>query len=343
MPSLRSATVSVSAKQQQDLPHPAAAGAKIHPISLNPPLSASSSSLPSSSFTRNFQAQVWVSRAAWCVVCLAVYRNVDVIDAFLDSAWNNHIKVNPLFKHDSFEPCMASLCFAVYISMWMVIDFCVPMLHVYRIQQRHRDSNAAWRGRESAIYQEALWYLLPWLVIDYFVPRRRMPSVSPTVYMLLKEISLSLIGYDFLFYVGHSVMHKYRHLFVNFHEKHHSSISVRAPDAIRHTFLDGTFDVFCSVITLNTLRAHPLSRSLFNVVAIYWIVEAHSGMNMPWMVHNIVPYNIFAGAVVHDLHHKKGNVNFQKFFTYLDYLFGSLQLKEQVKDRNMHSALLLSK
>ena len=92
-------------------------------------------------------------------------------------------------------------------------------------------------------------------------------------------------------------------------------------DAIRHTFLDGTWDVVCSVAALNIIKAHAVSRLIYNIVAISLITEAHSGMNFPWMLCNIVPFNIFAGPVAHDIHHQTGKNNYQKFFTYLDFLF----------------------
>lgn len=49
-------------------------------------------------------------------------------------------------------------------------------------------------------------------------------------------------------------------------------------------------------------------------------------MNLPFMLHNLIPFHIYAGPVVHSLHHTHGNVNFQKYFTYLDYMFGTLKL-----------------
>lgn len=40
-----------------------------------------------------------------------------------------------------------------------------------------------------------------------------------------------------------------------------------------------------------------------------------------------MPSGWMQGPVLHDLHHKVGRVNFQKYFTYLDYLAGTLQLQ----------------
>ena len=97
---------------------------------------------------------------------------------------------------------------------------------------------------------------------------------------------------------------------------------IRAGDAIRHSFFDGSFDVLCSIAALNTVHAHPLSRSIYNICAIYFITEAHCGYNFPYMLHNIFP-SVFAGPERHLIHHKKGTHNYQKFFIYIDSLIGT--------------------
>lgn len=47
--------------------------------------------------------------------------------------------------------------------------------------------------------------------------------------------------------------------------------------AVRHTFIDGTMDVACSVFALNVLGCHPLSRAVYDVVIIGMITELHAG------------------------------------------------------------------
>ena len=169
--------------------------------------------------------------------------------------------------------------------------------------------------------------MAPWLVIDYWIPRRVLPTGAITIYALLLEVVAGLLLYDLFFFLGHCfVLHRFRWVFEKVHGKHHSTAIIKAPDSIRHTFVDGTWDVLCSVLALNLLRAHPFSRSVYNCVAIALIVEAHCGYNMPHMLHNVLPRNWIAGPVVHDLHHRLGVVNFQKFFTYLDYFHGTLRL-----------------
>ena len=153
--------------------------------------------------------------------------------------------------------------------------------------------------------------------------KRRVPALAPSLLTLLREVFLGLVIYDLLFFLGHNLLHRVPFLYSRIHRKHHSMTTVRAGDAIRHSFLDGSWDVACAVIALNLLQAHCLSRSLFNAIAIYLITEAHCGLNLPWMPANVIPFGLLAGPVAHDLHHQRGGHNFQKFFTYLDRLFGT--------------------
>lgn len=257
------------------------------------------------------------------------------------------------FRHDSFEPCWASFLFALNIGAFMIIDFYLPQLHKYRIRDRDVDERGklnrekmkkignlqifkdstdnsssfrdSWKGRYSALWQETLWYLAPWLILDSFYKRRHLILVSkaPTLLQLIWDIFYTLLVYDSLFYVGHRSMHSCNALY-RFHRKHHSMCgNIVATDAIRHDIVDGTFDVFCSVVALKITRAHVFSRIFYNFIAIFFITEAHSNYVMPWSLSGFLP--LLCGPVVHKRHHAKGHVNFGKFFVIFDYVFGTLQ------------------
>ena len=51
---------------------------------------------------------------------------------------------------------MASFCFGVNIAGWMTVDFYFPSLHRFRIH-KHNKENVAWKGRERALWEEAVW------------------------------------------------------------------------------------------------------------------------------------------------------------------------------------------
>lgn len=66
-------------------------------------------------------------------------------------------------------------------------------------------------------------------------------------------------------------------LYRNMHAKHHSKKVQRVTEAARLSIGDQALDVGCSIVALNIVKAHPLSRSVYNAVIVYLIIELHSG------------------------------------------------------------------
>ena len=277
-----------------------------------------------------FRREVAFSRiVALGIIFLCWYR-VEELNEGVAFVWEKYLRTSEIFKHDSFEPLLSTVIFGVVMSIWVVIDFYMPYFHRYRITRS--DDVSAWKGRESAIWKETFWYISPWLVIDFFIKRRKLPMTAPTFPVLVWQICLALFMFDLFFFFGHKTFHASSFLYKHVHAVHHTAPIIRATDAIRHTFWDGTWDVICSVLALNLTRAHPLSRAIYNVIAISLISEAHSGMNFPWGLHNLLPLHFMAGPIVHDTHHRNGKVNFQKYLTYLDYLFGTLKIEPTLQE-----------
>ena len=61
------------------------------------------------------------------------------------------------------------------------------------------------------------------------------------------------------------------------HKKHHTKTVQRATEALRLSLLEEILDVACSIVAVNVTRAHPLSRTCYNIVVIYLIIELHCG------------------------------------------------------------------
>lgn len=264
----------------------------------------------------------------WRRVALGLFSigvfNYDKIDSAIQAFYKILLEF-PFFHHYAFEPVLASTCFAFYIGMYALVDYCIPELWKYRIQPQGRgDSMVAWKDRlKDALSFEVPLYLAFWIPFGG-VMRARKIQASVTLAVVIQEVIAALLIYDGLFFLGHSVLHRSNFLYKHVHAKHHNQKVVRAGDSVRHTFLDGFWDVVCAVAALMILKANALSRSVFNIVAIGLIVEAHSGSNFPWSPCNILPFNMMAGPQAHDKHHAQGGLkNLQKFFTYLDKMFGS--------------------
>lgn len=190
--------------------------------------------------------------------------------------------------------------------------------------------------------------------------------------------------YDFYFFIAHRTCHWNAFLYRHVHALHHSKrgtvawhemqarsgslmLVVRSGAQSRGgardrdgavaecRFLDsrlehGAMRLRCApspCLSCAQLRAHPLSRLVYNIVIIYLIVELHCGYDFPWMLANVVPGGLFKvrpaplwngvacrlsrltrcasqGARTHAAHHLNGRSHHQKFFGYLDSWFGPL-------------------
>ena len=85
-----------------------------------------------------------------------------------------------------------------------------------------------------------------------------------------------------------------------------------------------------SIASLNLLGTHPLARALYNIVIIGLLLELHCGFDFPWALHNLVPFGLMHGPPGHEIHHKRGKVNYAKFFSYLDWLCGTAARVKQL-------------
>lgn len=224
---------------------------------------------------RQFALQVNICRCIAITLLFFSYQYHDQLSEHIQRVYHDVIQPSYIFRHESFEPLLSTVYFFIIIMFWLVVDKYIlpaaPILYQYRICTGNKQSiydNSAWRGRSSAFGRETLWYIAPWLVIDQFYKRRVVPETSPTLSVISWQILKALWVYDLLFFIGHYTMHHSSWLYRHVHSEHHTSPVVRATDTIRHTFLDGSWDVLCSVLALNLTRAHPLSRALYNIVVI---------------------------------------------------------------------------
>jgi len=276
-----------------------------------------------------FRKHVYICRAVYLAAFTLFVLNFNTADVLVQRAYAN-LKAVRFFHHYAFEPILASLCFIFYISYYAIIDFYVPSLWKYRIQPAGPvgDNMLAWKDRlRDALSFEVPLYLGFWIPFGGIVRARKIQKAT-SLALVGKEVVLALVIYDTLFFFGHWILHRNSFLFQNVHSKHHLMNVVRAGDSIRHSFLDGFWDVVCAVAALMILKANALSRAVFNIIAIGLIVEAHSGINMPWAVANVLPFKIMAGPVAHDEHHTQGYGNYSKFFSWWDALFATRLKKE---------------
>jgi sterol desaturase/sphingolipid hydroxylase (fatty acid hydroxylase superfamily) len=241
-------------------------------------------------------------------------------------------------RHDSFELLVVAVAFAFSLALFYVVDFHVPALRRYRIDGGGAEAAEldAWRPKATlpggvrvprTAVQEVVLYMAPLLAFDALFPRRVLPEAAPGGALLALQVALSLALYDLLFFVCHRAMHAVPGAYRWLHAKHHRVRALRACETITLTPYEEAADVACSIVALNVCGAHPLARALYNVLIVLLLVELHSGYDLPCSLAHMLPAGVMGGPREHYWHHQRGDVHFQKFFTYLDRYFGFVQEK----------------
>jgi sterol desaturase/sphingolipid hydroxylase (fatty acid hydroxylase superfamily) len=220
------------------------------------------------------------------------------------------------FRHDSCEPIVAVLGFIVWILGWYFYDKSMGANGAIWSEPRRQDRN----GFFSVLFT----YLLPIMIFDALVPRRQLVLIStpPSFSRLIWEISAGIFLYDAGFYICHRMIHHPKY-YKSLHAIHHRFLPTTARETFRLSLTEVWIDSAISILALNLLRAHPLSRCFYNVCITYLLVELHSDHEFDWMTHKVVGFGLMGGPKYHSKHHAIAHGNYSKFFTIWDRLFGT--------------------
>jgi hypothetical protein len=294
------------------------------------------------------QSTVWACRLICACGIIGWRRHQAGLDALVAAQWAQ-LRHSPVIQHDSFEPVLATLAFALWVNVFKLADLYgghVPVPPSCRRRRRRGvDSSGGlglhrWKMHGPPRLQRefegqpphefllrpghsalaAMAYLGPLFVIDALYPRRTLPPEPPTSAQLLGGVVSSLFLYDFLFFWVHVALHRSAFLFRYVHATHHQQRVLSAKEVVHHGLVDGALQVGANVVALNWLGLHPLTRALHNVAVTYLLTESHAGYDAPWMLHNLVPCKLLGGPPAHEAHHHGGGTHFHQFFTYLDWL-----------------------
>ncbi|XP_061673495.1 cholesterol 25-hydroxylase [Syngnathoides biaculeatus] len=180
----------------------------------------------------------------------------------------------------------------------------------------------AWLG---CLWKIAVQYLTVVLPVTALLQKPRghvrLPESSPTIWQLFVDVFACLLLFDTLFFFWHLCLHRFPWLYRNIHQQHHQH---QAPFALQAQ--DASTSELLSLLLLARFSAwfvncHPLTEILFHILNTWLAVEDHSGYNLPWALHRLLPF--LGGAPHHHTHHSRHNVNFAPYFTHWDHLFGT--------------------
>ena len=167
-------------------------------------------------------------------------------------------------------------------------------------------------GVEPAIWEEKRK--------DWIQSTRALPSDAPSIFEIFYQLVLSIIVYDFLFFCCHFALHKNYFLYRYIHKYHHDHETVHVHVTGQLSVSERLVLVLSANFALKLFNSHPLTRTIFIPIFMGLLIDNHSGYDMPFGIHRLIPFGIAGGSVKHYEHHMTGKRAYQPIFTYLDNL-----------------------
>ncbi|XP_078497136.1 cholesterol 25-hydroxylase [Lissotriton helveticus] len=233
------------------------------------------------------------------------------------------------------EAWLRSPFFPVLFSFLVYIGFCVPFLALdllsskvpalrrYKMQpQRSPTAGVLLACVLHTVYNHVV-FIFPVTVAHWYWRPASLPSEAPGLLRLLLDLAACLLLFDFQYFLWHVLHHRVPWLYKTFHKLHHTHTATFALSthysSAWETLSLGLFAGACPML----LKCHPLTEMAFFVLNIWLSVEDHSGYDLPWSTHRLVPFGLCGGPPHHDLHHMKFKSNYAPYFTHWDKLLGT--------------------
>ncbi|CAI7612842.1 unnamed protein product [Penicillium bialowiezense] len=148
----------------------------------------------------------------------------------------------------------------------------------------------------------------------------RIEISFPGVIEIIRDVILSLLMREALFYYSHRLLH-IPYLYVRIHKKHHR---FTAPIGLAAQFAHPIEQIFANALPISLppqlLHSHVLTFWIFLAFELFNTVTVHSG------------YDFFHNkAKMHDLHHEKFNLNYGSVGL-LDWIHGTNRLGKRRSD-----------
>lgn len=271
------------------------------------------------------------------IVAIGIYhvdslqKTLDQLYAYLLSTW--------IYNSVYFETFFATFCYAVAIVYPWAIDK-LGFLDRYKVHPSVRYEHVTL----LFIVKQAILYMSPLMLLDTVMVKkyggvgidpevwaekrksliqttRALPEESVSVSALVTQLLASFILYDALFFAFHLLLHKNYFLYKYIHKYHHDHEMIHGHVTNQLTIAERITLVLTANFALKVFNSHPLTRTIFVPFFIGILVENHTGYDMPFGYHRIIPFDIIGGSVKHFHHHVNGRRCYQPIFTYLDKLY----------------------
>lgn len=156
--------------------------------------------------------------------------------------------------------------------------------------------------------------------------QRALPDSAPSSRRLTLELIASFVIYDACFFAFHLTMHLLPGL-KTWHAPHHTHAEIHPQITNQLHIFERLGLVLLANFSLNIIKSHVLTRTLFVPIFVWLLVEIHSGLDLPWGYEKILPKGWGGGASKHARHHASGNGGLEPYFTWCDALLAQIQTR----------------
>jgi methylsterol monooxygenase len=220
---------------------------------------------------------------------------------------------------------------------WIIIDR-IPYFNKYKIQNQKIPTVAEQWACTKLVFLSHVTVELPqiWL----FHPMAKACGMDtgvpfPHWTTIATQIAIFFVLEDAWHYWMHRAMH-WGPLYKNVHKIHHQysapfGLAAEYASPIETMVLGAGTVVVPILWALFTKNFHVLTMYLWIAARLFQAIDAHSGYDFPWSLHNFIPF--WAGAQHHDVHHERFIGNYASSFRWWDYVMDTEAGPEAAKKR----------
>lgn len=282
----------------------------------------------------SWDAQItWGVRLLYFILIVMTFVHHELLQTCVNQLWD-YLLSNWMFNCVYFETWWTVISYVMAFSVpWFMSKF--SCFDKYKI-----DPNVTWQSYGLVFYlTETVFYISPLMILDTVLVKkyycvdpseweirrqhwiqytRALPCDPPSLSEIIGCIMGAFLIYDLVFFFIHFSLHKNAWLYKHVHANHHNHSHFQVEVTNQLSLSERITLILSANEALKILNSHPLTRVIFVPLFVGWLIENHSGFNVPWTLDKVIPFGLVAGSREHFRHHCEGSRNYQPFFTYID-------------------------
>ncbi|KAG6850146.1 hypothetical protein H0H93_000531, partial [Arthromyces matolae] len=211
---------------------------------------------------------------------------------------------------------------------WIIID-AIPYFRKWKLQPNKIPTpEQQWECTKLVLFSHftvelpTIWLFHPLAesigMSTYQVPFPSLKTMAP-------QIAFFFFFEDFFHFLAHQALHTgvlYKHIH-KIHHKYSAPFGLAAEYAHpAEVMILGTGTILGPLLYCYfTQDFHIVTMYIWITLRLFQAIDAHSGYDFPWSLHNILPF--WSGAEHHDFHHMAFTNNYSTSFRWWDYMFGT--------------------